>query len=166
MSDYNKDLDIDPNSLDLEWLLQPKLFFKYSAELTDARRDSAFTAEKLEVTKAEADKRVRLQFVDQKVTVDQIRAAVQQDVEVQKIAREVIEAEHKVNMLQAAVRSFDQRKDALENLVRLHGQNYFAGPTVPHNIGREFRKQVDAKGHEQSRDAAVERTGRGRRGDR
>lgn len=164
MSNYDKDLEIDPNNLDQEWLLQPRLFMNYSAELTDARRDSAFIAEKLEVTKAEADKRVRLQFVDQKVTVDQIRAAVQQDVEVQKIARDAIEAEHKVNMLQAAVRSFDQRKDALENLVRLHGQNYFAGPTVPHNIGREFRKQIDEKGKESARDAAVERTGRGRRG--
>jgi len=30
------------------------------------------------------------------------------------------------------------RKSALENLVTLHGQQYFAGPKVPRNIGEEM----------------------------
>jgi hypothetical protein len=29
------------------------------------------------------------------------------------------------------------RKAALENLVQLHGQNYFAGPKVPRNLSKE-----------------------------
>jgi hypothetical protein len=31
----------------------------------------------------------------------------------------------------------EQRKDALENMVRLHGQQYFAGPRIPRNLTEE-----------------------------
>jgi hypothetical protein len=37
-------------------------------------------------------------------------------------------------MAQAAVNAFEQRKSALENLVRLFGQSYFAGPKMPRDL--------------------------------
>jgi 5'-deoxynucleotidase YfbR-like HD superfamily hydrolase len=53
---------------------------------------------------------------------------------------EFLEIQHEYNIAKAAVRAFAQRKDALENLVRLHGQQYFAGPRVPRNISEEREK--------------------------
>ena len=42
-----------------------------------------------------------------------------------------------------------RQKTALENLVKLHGQQYFAGPSVPRDLSKEWerherQKSVDA----------------------
>jgi hypothetical protein len=37
------------------------------------------------------------------------------------------------------------RGKALEELVRLHGLSYFAGPSTPRNINRELEKRTEAK---------------------
>jgi len=36
-----------------------------------------------------------------------------------------------------------QRKDALENLVRLHGQQYFAGPKMPRDVQWERQQKIE-----------------------
>ena len=48
------------------------------------------------------------------------------------------------------------RKDALENLVRLHGQSYFAGPTAPHDAKfiQEARKKKDEQTQSEARSKA------------
>ena len=60
-----------------------------------------------------------------------------------KANEEFLNAKYEVDVAQAAVVAMSQRKDALENLVRLHGQQYFAGPKVPHDISelRESRQK-------------------------
>jgi hypothetical protein len=37
------------------------------------------------------------------------------------------------------------RKAALENLVQLHGQQYFAGPKMPRDLKEEIRKHKEAQ---------------------
>ena len=163
--DYDKDLSIDPQALDVEWLKQPRLYMRYAEQLVDAKDRRDRLAQRLDVTKADADTKARqvLAATDAKVTVDMVRAQVMKDADVQSDTDDLLKAEHEVGILQAAVKAFDMRKDALENMVRLHGQMYFAGPTVPRNIGDEFAKTVGERAHEAARDAVVERT-RGRRG--
>ena len=163
---YEKDIEIDGQSLDQEWLRQPSLFMRYSRELADAKERMSRASEKLDITKADAGNAAREKFAAEniKATVDMVRDAAQKDKNVKADTDALIKAEHEVNILTSAVRAFDHRKAALEGLVTLHGQNYFAGPSVPHDIGREFRKQVDAKGKEDARDKTTERTTRGRRG--
>ena len=41
------------------------------------------------------------------------------------------------------LKAFEQRKDALENLVRLHGQQYFAGPKIPRDLPSEMEKRTN-----------------------
>ena len=54
-------------------------------------------------------------------------------------------------MAQGAVYAFEQRKTSLENLVRLHGQQYFAGPKMP----RDLRKEVDRRAQQRKADELV-----------
>ena len=140
--DYDKDLTIDPNGLDIEWLKQPRLFMKYAEELANTRLELSRLTERMDVIKAEAGARVRDRLTGEgnKFTVDMVRDGVAQDAEAKSASDAVMQAEHDVNILQAAVKAFDQRKDALENLVRLHGQQYFAGPVVPRDIASEYAK--------------------------
>ena len=63
---------------------------------------------------------------------------------------EVIDARYEFNTAKGAVRAVDQRKESLENLVRLHGQHYFAGPKIPRDLSSEveqhkIRKESNAK---------------------
>jgi hypothetical protein len=45
--------------------------------------------------------------------------------------------------LKAAVYAINQRKDALENLVRLHGQQYFSSPLIDISLSDRYKeKQV------------------------
>lgn len=138
--DYDKDLTIDPQALDVEWLRQPRLYMRYAEQLANAREYLSRASERLDITRAEAGNKARENFAaaGTKTTVDMVRDAAQNDPDVKADSDAVIKAEHEVNILQAAVRAFDQRKDALENMVRLHGQMYFAGPSVPRDIGKEF----------------------------
>ena len=40
-----------------------------------------------------------------------------------------------------AVKAIDTKKTALENLVKLHGQSYFAGPAIPRNLNKEWEQK-------------------------
>ena len=52
------------------------------------------------------------------------------------------------NMAKNAVKPFEQRKDMLETLSKLHGQSYFAGPKTPRDLTkeRELREKKTEKG--------------------
>jgi len=52
-------------------------------------------------------------------------------------AKEVLRLRHAADVLQAAVTALDHRKKALENLVYLHGQNYFSEPHARDGDSRE-----------------------------
>lgn len=162
---YEVDISIDGKALDLEWLDQAPRYMRYSSELADARDRLARAERRQDVVEAEANDRARkrLTVPDQKApTVDAIRAAVVMDEEVRKNMDNILALKHNVDILAAAVSAFDHRKRALENLVTLHGQQYFAGPSVPNDIGREFVRQTREAGRETAREATTARTGRRR----
>ncbi len=57
----------------------------------------------------------------------------------------VIDAQYEYQMAQGAVQAVEQRKSALENLVKLYGQGYFAGPKTPRDISSEVLKDQKNK---------------------
>ncbi len=153
--DYDADLNINEDALDVEWLEQPRLFLKYSQLLADARRTQDQLKERDEVLRAEIATGVRAnptEYGIDKVTVDAVNNAVAQDSRVNQSAQALREAAYEVDMFKAAVSAFEHRKAALENLVRLAGQNYFATPAVPRNLHEE-RERL----HKLGRATATER---------
>mgnify|MGYP001558692441 CR=1 FL=1 len=123
-------LSIDQNLLDKEWLNQPRFFFQYARQLADARQAYEEAKANLKFEAAEADQKVRLRAakMGQKVTEAVVSASVLRRHDYQDAEQAVFTAKHNMDMLDAAVEALRHRKDALENLVRLHGQNYFSEP--------------------------------------
>ncbi len=124
--------DIDINRLDEEWVNQPKIFFKYAAELADARRRVEEAKAELDIVKAVADKDIRQEpasfGLPDKITETLISNTVIQHPKYQEALKKYQIKKHKADILQAAVSALDHRKSALERLVSLHGQSYFASP--------------------------------------
>ena len=144
--DYENDIQIRQDELEMEWLDQPSLMFKYAKNAAEMRRLLDLSKEKLDLAKAEIDKEIRTnpeKFGIEKITETVVANSMLATFKYKKANEEFLNAKYEVDVAQAAVVAMSQRKDALENLVRLHGQQYFAGPKVPHDISelRESRQK-------------------------
>jgi hypothetical protein len=150
---YEKDVTIDESALDVEWLAQPKLMLTYGNHAAEKRKEVDLAKEKLDVVKAELDRKIRENpeiFGLPKITETVVQNTIIIQPEYKKASENYIETKYELDMAMSAVRAIDQKKQALENLVRLHGQQYFAGPKVPRDLSQEWinkqrQKQSDAK---------------------
>ena len=141
---YEKDIEIDGEALDQEWLGQSALYLKYSRHYADMTKRMDESKQNLDIAKAEADKRIRKN--PENYGIDKItEAVVMNSILIEEGYKdaydEYLSAKYEVDMARAAVSAFEQRKSALENLVRLFGQNYFSGPNVPYEINREWESK-------------------------
>ncbi len=151
---YEKDIQIDQDALDVEWLEQPKLMMRYARIEAEAEREYNEAKMNLDLVKAQIDKRVRTdpdRFGIAKITETAVTGAILMTDDYKNAHQALNEALFNWNVAKGAVRAFHQRKDALENLVRLHGQQYFAGPSVPRDLGKEW----EAKQRQRNVDKAV-----------
>ena len=125
-------LDVDQNDLDREFCKQPRLYIKYASELADARlaldeADAAF-----KTIKATLDSLIRSDpsayDLPEKITETVIASTIIIQDEYMKAQKKVHSAQYKVNLLFAMTGALDHKRSSLENLVKLHGQNYFSTP--------------------------------------
>lgn len=174
---FDEDVKINLLMLHTEWLDQPQRFHSYSKALADAERDLRELKTKVDVAKAELASDIRknpavygCDKVTEGVVAETLARALgegfKHDVTMAKTYRQLynehLDKEYEVDLCQAAVRAFDQRKAALEAEVKLHGQNYYATPTVAYEDAKTFRDKVDEQGRDQARDrgASAMREGR------
>lgn len=155
-SDYENEMRIDPDALDVEWLGHSSLTEKYGRLLADARFEVDVAKEDLDVVKAEVDGDIRenpLKYTgeDKKPTEAAISNLTTMHKRVRDAERRLAEAKRNAGYLQAAVNACDARKKALENLVHLLNQNYFAGPTEPRNLSGEATMREQARKKQRSR---------------
>jgi len=137
---YDEDLEIDPDSLDVEWLGQAKLYRKYSEELAEAEKRMKRRKEKVETVRADLvldAHRNGIEGLD-KLTEAKVSAWIQLHPKFEEVKEEFFESEYEVSLLKGAVTAISQKKSALENLVTLHGQQYFASPKLPRNLSEEW----------------------------
>ena len=128
------DLEIDPNNLDREWMEQPRLYFRYAAELSDARKELDIAKSRQDLLKAELDTAIRNDpevYGVRKVTEGSITSAIMTREEWRDAAKQVLDAKHVVDVLSAAVTALDHRRKALEGMVQLFLANYFSRPRAP-----------------------------------
>lgn len=142
---YERDLAIDETALDLEWLQQPLLMLDYTEAAASARREVDRTKEKLSVLRAELGKKVRKHpehYDIAKITVDAVEAAIITTEEYSELANDMIDAQYEYQMLQGAVQAVEQRKQALENMTKLLGLQYFASPKAPRDLPYEVEQEM------------------------
>lgn len=145
--EYERDLFIDESSLDVECLNQAPLMMRYSRALASAERECARLKEKIGVERAALDKDIRTSPEKHglrkiKITEAVVNNAILTNKKFQSLTNELIDAQYEASMCKGAVDSVRQRKDMLQELVKLHGQQYFAGPSVPRDLTAEARKTI------------------------
>jgi hypothetical protein len=118
--------------------------FKYCRLQAEAQRDMTLAKERQDYAYATLNKAIRgnpekygVQAGSRGITEDAIKASIQTHPEYKVAVEECIDAKYAYDMVSGAVKSFDHRKAALEKLVQLFGQSYFAGPQVPRNLSEE-----------------------------
>jgi hypothetical protein len=151
--DYKKDMYIDHNSLEVEWKLQPELAMKYGEHYALVQDKYTLAEEKVKwrrsVLVADAWKNpdkclgTGIKAADQKV-----EAYYRTHPKYVKAKKKWAKLKLELSIAETAKWEIGNRKIALENLVILHGQHYFAGPQQPHDFGKkmkEFEKERNAR---------------------
>jgi hypothetical protein len=124
-------LTINEDNLDKEWINQPTLFYDEAVALAAARYQLDEAKSALEVLKADTAIAVRTnpeKYGIAKITEASVDAAVLLDLAVKSQTEELNQAKYSVEIRSAMVKAMEQRRDALEALVKLHGQSYFSSP--------------------------------------
>ena len=141
--------ELDLLTLDKHWLEQPLLVAEYGIMLADAKDAHDRSKAQLDVTRAEVEAKIITnpkKYKLEKVTVSAINAKVALNKKVLADQRTMQKKKHRVDVLQATMNSLEHRKRALEGLVSLHGQQYFAPP------------QATTEGHLALDDMTIEHT--------
>lgn len=145
---YEEDMRINQDALDVEWLNQPGLMHKYTSHSAMMKRLVDETKERLETQKALLDVEIRTDPSSHglgKITEGAIQSTILLDMRYQQASQAYIDAKFEYDMSVAAVRAMDQRKTALEELGRLLNLSYFAGPQIPRDLSQEVIKAAATK---------------------
>jgi hypothetical protein len=144
-TEYERDTTVDHNALDVMWVDQPTLMGKYTKKLAEAEKEVDRLEERLGIKKAKLDRDIRTDpesfGIHIKLTEALILGEIAMDREYKKLRAEFIEAKYEKKMLQGAVKAIEHRKDSIEGLAKLLGQNYFAGPKSPRDLNHELNVQ-------------------------
>ncbi|OQC75323.1 MAG: hypothetical protein BWX44_00054 [Spirochaetes bacterium ADurb.Bin001] len=151
--DYEKDMGIDETALDIEWLRQPELMNKYVRYQAEMRKRMDQAKERLDYIKARLEKNIRSnpdEYGLGKVTEGSISSTILCQKEYQDASQVHIKAKFENDVAIAAVKAIDQKKTALENLVKLLGVNYFAGPSAPRDLSVVWNEQVKQRSRKEN----------------
>lgn len=141
---YEQDVRIDEKMLEVEWLRQASLTYNYAKHHAHTKKQYDLAKENLELVKAQLDKEIRTnpeKYDIAKVTESVVQATILQQEDYKEASNELIEARYEIGIASAALSAIETKKSALENLVRLHGQQYFAGPSVPRDISKSWEEK-------------------------
>lgn len=125
--DYSAAVKIDPYNLDKEWETQAEYTLACMEALAEARKEFDIQKENYELVVAEVDREIR-DSADKKPAEKAIEGLVLMDPRVQEAKAELIDAKYNANVLEAARAGLENRREALTNLVKLHGMGYYAEP--------------------------------------
>ena len=142
---YEQDVSIDETALDVEWLQQPNLMYKYAKHQAETKKAMEEAKERLDFLKAKLEMDIRANPGDyglSKVTESAIASTVLLQPEYQEASKKYVEARYENDVAAAAVRAIDQKKTALENLVKLLSVSYFAGPSAPRDLSLEWNERI------------------------
>lgn len=148
----NEDRKIDPEQLDVEATRQADLFFEWAEQFIEARTKMERLEFELDVleSRLQLDCREHPESYGTKSTTETaIKSAVKCSPKYVKAHQDFLDARREAGMLEKAVAAMDMKKRMLEELIKLHGQQYFAGPTEPRDLVGAYAA------HQARRDSAL-----------
>jgi len=154
MSEYEDDLRIDFNQLDINWRDHSANYMKWSEKWVNSVAVKDRKKEVLDTLKAELDSKYRQSLFEKdqkKPTEGAIAAAIQNDDAYKLAQSDLINATEEMNLLACAKSAFDHRKKALEGLTQLWLGGYFSNPNIPVEIKEKFKKDDTEYQEEQTK---------------
>lgn len=145
---FEQDVLIDHQALEVEWIMQPKLALEYSKYLTYLNDVLRRAEEKVKlvrselVNKAHRDPNKHL-GAGNKPTAPLVEAFYRTNKKYVAAKEEWLKAmeEQEYGAFARNEIAFT-RKTELENLVKLHGQNYFSSPHVPRDLDASMQARL------------------------
>jgi len=115
---YAEDLTIDKNSLDNEWIKQPYLYMQYAEAYAQADYEKQKIKEKMDIIKAQADKRAREQIIIEgdRITESKVSSLILLDEEYRNACTNFNEKSLETAVIGAAVKAMEHKKKSLEKL--------------------------------------------------
>ena len=113
---YEQDLAIDPDSLDTEWLEQPRLMLRYAKHASKMKMEVERAKERLDIIKADLDKKIRVvlqEFGIVKLTESVITSTIITQVKFKEGNEEYLEAAYEANMAQGGTPGIGREKDSI-----------------------------------------------------
>lgn len=156
---YQRDVKIEHDSLDLEWIRHPHKYMSYAEAAAKANDLVRKKKNDLEIIDAKIDKEVR-ESMEGKITENAVKAKVIEDERHLKALIEYNDSLYQAELCASAVKAMEQKKAALQALVQLLSASYFAGPKVPRNLKEEVN--IEEQGIEKVKGEARERISRRR----
>lgn len=128
--DYENWKPADKRILDTQWEEQSNLFRHWARKLALKLKEVDDQKTNMERIGYEMDRVFRAKRAGEKFTEAVIKADVSLNSKYMQEQNTLSELQGELGMLKAEIESLHQRKSALENLVKLHGQEYFSVPFV------------------------------------
>jgi hypothetical protein len=128
-NDEHNVFGIDKFNLDKEWISQPKLVFNFAQQLAQAKRELEERKAQYDVIKADVEMNIRKdpeKYGLAKVTESAISSTVCMQDEYKQANQAIIKAKYDVDICQGAMNAMEHKKAGLQDLVKLHGQNYYS----------------------------------------
>lgn len=132
--DLEQDLQLDRSNLTDELEKQASMCYYWNSEAADAVRSRDQAISRRDVKAADLEMDIRKQWSSGKteegvkVTEGIIKAYLASHADTQAATKEVIEAEHRLKMLNGAVRAIDHKKSEIDNATRLWLAGYWQDP--------------------------------------
>jgi hypothetical protein len=145
---YEQDVSIDETALDVEWLQQANLMYKYARHQAETKKAMDEAKERLDFIRAKLEMDIRANpenYGLSKVTESAIASTILLQPEYHEASKKYVEARYENDMAVAAVRAIDQKKTALENLVKLLSVSYFAGPSAPRDLSLKWNEHIKTR---------------------
>jgi hypothetical protein len=140
---YEIDIEIDESALDVELLEQPSLALKYGKHWAEKARELTQAEENVKLIRSKLIKEAHEDpdtYLGEgiKPTGPVVEAYYREHEDHIQAKEELVEAQYQLNIAEIAKKEISvTRKSSLANLVELHKQQYFAGPSIPRDLIEE-----------------------------
>lgn len=139
---FKDDVALDKFALDFESERQASIYLHWSQESAKARRKRDRAKLEFEMRSAELATTFRAN-AEKKPTNDQVSEYLASHKELRGLREDWIDAEYDYNELEGACTALEMKKSSIENLVKLHLNQYFsrpAGYSREQGISESFRE--------------------------
>ena len=157
--DFEKEIEINLDSLELDCQDQSKLLGKYMTEKARLKQWIRNLKEEYKVQASQVKKDL-LETEKKKPTVAEMDIAVTLDADCQTLIDQINQKEYEADLVDAAIASINDRKYMLQEEVKLLGMNYFSRVSTT-NGNRVIAKEA-AKTSEKSKKAVNRKRKRNR----